>query len=102
MRTLFLDRLFAAAKLPPVAYGKPRRLLSSTQFQSSSGECRFMGDSVMRGRFIFTVLALALPLLSISSVTKAEQKKYDPEMIAECDRSLTKCKNNLETEQPSR
>ena len=38
MRTLFLDRLFAAAERPPVAYGKPRRLLSSTPFQSSSGE----------------------------------------------------------------
>jgi len=53
----------------------------------------FMGDSVMRGRFIFTVLALALSLLSISSVTKAEPK-YDPEMIAECDKSFANCRNN--------
>jgi hypothetical protein len=30
---------------PPVAYGEPRRLLSSTPFQSSSGECRTNGLS---------------------------------------------------------
>jgi hypothetical protein len=29
-----------ALRSPPVAYGEPRRLLSSTPFQSSSGECR--------------------------------------------------------------
>jgi hypothetical protein len=30
-----------ALRSPPVASGEPRRLLSSTPFQSSSGECRF-------------------------------------------------------------
>jgi hypothetical protein len=29
-----------ALRSPPMATGEPRRLLSSTPFQSSSGECR--------------------------------------------------------------
>ena len=32
-----------ALRSPPVASGEPRRLLSSTPFQSSSGECRLKG-----------------------------------------------------------
>ena len=35
-----------ALRSPPVASGEPRRLLSSTPFQSSSGECRFTPASV--------------------------------------------------------
>jgi len=43
-RTLFgTTGMPGALRIPPMASGEPSRMLSSTPFQSSSGECRFKG-----------------------------------------------------------
>jgi hypothetical protein len=39
-----------ALRSPPVASGEPRRLLSSTPFQSSSGECRIRRRTLGAGK----------------------------------------------------
>ena len=39
----------AALRSPPRPYGKPRRLLSSAPFQSSSGQCRLKGFLMKHG-----------------------------------------------------
>ena len=48
---------------PPVAYREPRRLLSSTPFQSSSGECRLIAqrEENLSGALRETRLFLSAP-----------------------------------------
>ena len=65
-----------ALRSPPVASGEPGRLLSSTPFQSSSGECRLILGASMRN------LAVVVALFAASFFAACEQVEEPAEQPA--------------------
>lgn len=59
-----------ALRSPPVASGEPRRLLSSSPLQSSSGECRFRRRTPMRK----SLIAITPILAALAMATPSEAK----------------------------
>ena len=55
---------------PPVAYREPRRLLSSTPFQSSSGECRItLRRKVNSGRIVICAVQCCIKTLALERLS---------------------------------